>query len=103
MMTARIKIADSCPQDTALILRMDGHADGSPEVCAAISALTCMLQCYLYNDPEVRVSREIVRSGDVSIIAAGGLEFRAVCRAFLCGMLQIGQGYPEMIKISQNF
>ena len=54
-------------------------------------------------ESERGVSREIVRSGDVSIIAAGGLEFRAVCRAFLCGLLQIGQGYPELIKISQNF
>lgn len=103
MTMARIKIADSCPQDTALILRMDGHAEGSTEVCAAISALTCMLQCYLHNDPEVRVSREIVRDGDVSIIAAGGLEFRAVCRAFLFGLLQIGQAYPELLKISQKF
>ena len=103
MTMARIKIADSCPQDTALILRMDGHAEGSTEVCAAISALTCMLQCYLHNDPEVRVSREIVREGDVSIIAAGGLEFRAVCRAFLFGLLQIGQAYPELLKISQKF
>lgn len=103
MTMARIKIADSCPQDTALILRMDGHAEGSTEVCAAISALTCMLQCYLHNDPDVRVSREIVREGDVSIIAAGGLEFRAVCRAFLFGLLQIGQAYPELLKISQKF
>lgn len=103
MTLAKVKIADANPDDTALILRMDGHATGSAEICAAISSLTCMIQGYLHNDPEVRVSREVVREGDVNIIAAGGREFRAVCRAFLIGLMQIEQAYPTLIKVTDTF
>lgn len=101
MTTVRMKIADTNPDDTALILRMDGHAEGAVDACTAISTLTCMLQCYLHNDPEVRVSREMIRPGDVNIIAAGGREFRAVCRAFQMGLLQIEQAYPGYIKMNE--
>lgn len=103
MTLCKIKIADTDPDDTVLILRMDGHATGFPDVCASISSLVCMLRGYLQNDPGVRVSREVVREGDVNIIAAGGREFRAVCRAFTIGLLQIEQEYPECIKMTEDF
>lgn len=103
MTFCKLKIVDTNPDDTVLILRADGHATGFTEVCAAISSLVCMLHGYLHNDPEVRVSREVVREGDVNIIAAGGREFRAVCRALLIGLMQIEQEFPDCLKISEEF
>jgi uncharacterized protein YsxB (DUF464 family) len=78
---------------------MDGHAEGSTDACTAISTLVCTLQSYMHNDPEVRISREVVGPGDVNVIAAGGMEFHGVCRAFHMGLLMIEKAYPEYIKV----
>ena len=83
MTFCKLKIVDTNPDDTVLILRADGHATGFTEVCAAISSLVCMLRGYLHNDPEVRVSREVVREGDVNIIAAGGSPFVRLCSSMI--------------------
>lgn len=73
-----------------------GHATGSEQVCAAISALMTALAGYLVNHNPQRINTIMLESGH-NVIA-----FRGAAAAFemtKIGLMQLAQSYPKYICI----
>jgi len=73
-------------------LTCEGHATGSPEVCAAISCLAGSLEGWVENSPSADVQHLEVRPGFVQIVftpAAGPGSAPLVCQG-VYDLLQIG-------------
>lgn len=79
-----------------------GHADGSPEVCAAVSGLLYALAGYAENDREIRILGRKLESGDFSIVFMGRNRAKAVYNMTLIGLLQIEKSHPEYISVYQG-
>lgn len=81
-----------------------GHADGSPEVCAAISGILYALLGYVKNaqDESMIVYSDRISSGDVAIDFRGGENAEAVYDMTLIGLLQIEKSHPEYIKVERQ-
>ena len=73
-----------------------GHATGSPEVCAGISALVYALEGFLENYcDDFHVKHE---PGDVEIWYA--YRDDDIFHMFLIGLLEIEKGYPDHIRVT---
>ncbi len=73
-------------------LTCEGHATGSPEVCAAISCLAGSLEGWVENSPSADAQQLEVRPGFVQIVftpAAGPGSAPLVCQG-VYDLLQIG-------------
>ena len=100
----KIEITDANPRFS---LTFDGHATGSAEVCAGISALMFSLEGYLQNHEE----NLFLHSSKVDNPGHGYIAFeledpsKDICGAFelvTIGLLQIADSYPEFCQIEIN-
>lgn len=83
-----------------------GHATGSREVCAAVSAIVYALGGYLKNlelDGGVELCGFMLESGAAEI-EASGQEARAAFKMTAVGLLQIAAKYPDQVAVdARNF
>lgn len=78
-------------------VRITGHATGSPEVCAAVSAVAQTLEtALLYLDPEEYEAT--ISSGDVEI-AAAGLGVIAAYDVAALSLERIAKSHPELVRV----
>ena len=74
-----------------------GHAAGSPEVCAAVSALMTTLAGYAEN---CAVRLEVrLEPGDSEVIFSGGREAAGVYEAMCIGFMQLAASYGDFLQI----
>lgn len=85
-------------------LRAKGHATGSSEVCAAVSALVYALGGYLLalerSDGALESALRL-DSGDAEIEAAGGEAVRAAFHMAEAGLRQLARKYPELVGVDE--
>lgn len=100
----KIEITDANPR---YFLSFDGHATGSAEVCAAVSALMFSLEGYLRNHEEDL----FLHSSKVDNPGRGYISFeledpaKDIQGAFelvTIGLLQIADSYPEFCTVKIN-
>lgn len=83
------------------LLRADGHATGSPEVCAAVSGILYALAGYLVNAEAKGLAKATARrmeSGHVCLRYEG--QVREVYEMAVIGLLQLEKSYPELVKVT---
>ena len=78
------------------LITAQGHATGSPQVCAVVSALLSAVDGYLSQHPDMVIRRELA-SADVV------LEFEATAQSVfdvaMIGLIQIEMAHPEFISV----
>lgn len=79
------------------LLRLEGHATGKPEVCAAISGLVYSLAGYLSNT-ETEIYRMDLEPGDVTLHFNGGEREIGAFEMTVIGLRQLERQYPEQVK-----
>lgn len=79
-------------------VRAEGHASGSPEACAGVSALLYALAGWLANAPE-GVRRECVSlaPGAAELVFSGGPAAAAAAELVAVGLAQIAKAVPEAV------
>lgn len=92
----------------AYLLRAEGHATGSTEVCAAVSGLLYALAGYLENAAEegsVTCLRRRMESADVFLHYTGDQRAEAVFAMAVIGLKQLEKQYPELVQVevAENF
>lgn len=83
-----------------------GHAAGSPEVCAAVSAIVCALGGYLRNLEAAGTAqlRALTLEPGAAGIEARGQTARAPFELAAIGLMQIAAKYPELVAVdAQDF
>ena len=88
-------------------LRAEGHAEGSPAVCAGISGILWALAGWVENAPErggglTAACRLDSGSADCLLLAetdAARSAARAVWDMTLIGLMQISRKYPEALRV----
>lgn len=88
------------------IVQMDGHADGDPIVCSAISGITYALLGYLINATEDGLAipyKNDVAPGHVDIMYGIDDDIIPVFHMFMIGLMQIEKKYPDLIRCKINF
>jgi uncharacterized protein YsxB (DUF464 family) len=82
-------------------IECNGHATGSEQVCAAISALMYALAGFLGNQPNAytAIIGCKIESGHSEIVFIGYDEAFEVVRI---GLLQLAKSYPEYLKITEK-
>lgn len=85
------------------LIRARHHADGSPEVCAAVSGLLYALGGFLntYDGEEVVVDECRIRPADVTFRFSGGEAAEAAFRMAHIGLLQIAASHPDYVKFGE--
>lgn len=76
-------------------VRAIGHAEGSPSVCAAVSAIMFTFAGWARNaHPDSEI---VLESGNASVTVHGecGDVYDAVC----IGFIQLAKSFPEQVKI----
>lgn len=84
------------------LLSLEGHATGSPEVCAAISGLAYALAGYLVNaeqEGRAEVYTLSMEEGNVVIHGSGDSRVVGACEAVLLGLRQIAAQYPDYLQM----
>lgn len=77
-----------------------GHASGSPEACAAVSALLYALAGYLTNAEQDGKAQNVftrLESGDAELRFCGGEAAQAAFRMAVIGLLQLAQAQPDCV------
>lgn len=85
-----------------MFLCLQGHAVGSPEVCAGISAIVYALAGYLKNaEAENRANIYTIdlNSGNVELQVTGDDRTGGAFESAIIGLKQIAQKYPDYLKI----
>ncbi len=88
--------------DEKYFLRAVGHAEGSPEVCAAVSSIVYALAGYLENAKALNTAEvydQKLESGDVEIYFGGDDTARAVFEMAVIGIMQIAKAHPELVQV----
>ena len=81
----------------------DGHATGSEEACAGVSALLYALAGWLKNVPDrVRVFKSHMEPGQVTLIFYGEEAARTAFEVTMIGLAQIAAKFPKSVSISIN-
>ncbi|MBQ7624290.1 MAG: ribosomal-processing cysteine protease Prp [Clostridia bacterium] len=75
-----------------------GHATGSPECCAAVSALACTLAGYAGRDPEIKVLSKSVAPGRFGFSFSGGERARLIFGAFAFGFCALARAFPLFVS-----
>lgn len=98
-----------CEQDTppsgsegAYLICADGHASGSPEVCAAVSGLMYALSGYFLNTSRIQAFENSLSSGHARLRWQGGAEAKAVFDLCVIGFLQIAAAHPACISVKRS-
>lgn len=84
------------------LLTLDGHATGSPAVCAAISGLVYALAGYLTNaerDGRAEGYAMELEPGRVRIHASGDDRCVGACEAVILGLCQLAESEPEYLTM----
>ncbi len=85
---------------------VEGHATGSPEVCAAVSAISYTLAGWLKNSAEHTREDPVIElsSGCAHISAGGDDKTYEVFRAAAIGLLQIAATHKNylMVEIAEE-
>lgn len=81
------------------IIQAEGHATGSPEVCAAISGIIYALAGALNNSETIRSEEVSVESGKIRIEFYGGDDAEAMYLMTTIGLMQIAEAYPQYIEV----
>jgi len=81
------------------ILSAKGHATGSVEVCAAISAIVYALAGYLMNH-DIKISEQRMEEADVLLDFSGDECAAAAFEVAVIGLAQIGQQYPGLLQVN---
>ena len=76
-----------------------GHATGSVEVCAAVSALTVSLGEWLIQT-KTEVLRERVKDAEIYLCFRGGEAAKAVFDMMCLGFGKLEERYGEYIKVN---
>ena len=84
--------------DTGCHVMLIDHADGSPEVCAAISCLAYTLAGWLANN-QVKVYEKQLEPGFVSIRFAKTHDSEVAFDVFCIGLLQLENSFPDYLKV----
>jgi uncharacterized protein YsxB (DUF464 family) len=77
----------------------EGHATGSREVCAAVSALAYSLLGWLKNAGDVAIDSEVVADGYFEVEFSGGERAGAVFELIGIGFLQLEASKGEYIAV----
>lgn len=83
-------------------LEADGHAVGSPEACAGVSALIEALDGYLENagdDHVWSIHERWAEDGSACFRASGGEDLGEVWRAVCIGLTRIALAYPQAVGV----
>lgn len=80
-------------KDNTYSIVVDGHATGSTEVCAGISAL-CYALVGVVDDYDLKVLSMNIYDGHFDIVFEGEIEANCVYDMFTIGLMQIAQSYP---------
>ena len=84
------------------LLALDGHATGSPEMCAAISGIVYALAGYLANagrDGFAEFYRMELESGKVRIHCHGDDRVTAACEMAIIGLRQLEKAHPDLLQM----
>lgn len=93
---------------TEVIIRRDGrmyyvsaqgHATGSVEVCAAVSALMYTLDGYINNAP-IRIYEECMEPGNVLLRFEGGTEAEIAVDVVSVGIEMLELTFPDHVSAS---
>ena len=81
---------------TAYLVRSEGHATGSAEVCAAVSALMQALEGWLQAEKAVVIHEMRMEPGDCELCFSGDCEqaFSLIC----VGFLRLQATAPELVQ-----
>lgn len=75
-----------------------GHAEGSPEMCAAISCLVYAVAGWTHNAKTVRHTERLTE-GDVRLVFSGCEECETVFDLATVGFLQLEKLDPERVHV----
>ena len=79
-------------------LTLDGHAGGSPAVCAAVSGLMWALTRYLEGDPAAAVRTWSLTGGRAEFRFTGDRRTEGAFALVLAGLELFAAAYPEYIQ-----
>lgn len=83
-------------------IRAQGHATGSPVVCAGVSALLCALSGYLANRERGGVFYNKTEPGDAVFAFSADPEAMEAVRCVLIGLLQIQLSHPDFLHVEAD-
>lgn len=87
-----------------LVLQAQGHATGSEQVCAAVSAITLSLLGYALNIQargEGLVSQQKAEPGEFYLRASGDARLRGAFEMAKQGLLQLENSFPQYIAVER--
>ena len=85
------------------LLDVEGHATGSPEVCAAVSGIVYALAGYVANaerDGHGEIYSMRMDSGRALLHVHGDDRVCGACEMALIGLMQIAKQHPEHINVN---
>ena len=77
-----------------------GHATGSPEVCAAASCLIYTLAGWLHNSAVLVLEERLNNDASAFLCFRGGDSAETAFDMVCVGFLQLAQEYPEYISVN---
>lgn len=83
-------------------IKAEGHATGSPAVCAGVSAIIYALAGYLGNSESIRCEEVNLSDGNAELEFYGGDDAEAVYLMSVIGLMQIEEQYPEYIEVLEK-
>lgn len=86
-------------------LTAEGHATGSEQVCAAVSAITLTLLGYVLNleqEGQAEVRGKKAESGLFQLNAKGGERCRAAFEMAVQGLLQLENTFPSYVSVKKR-
>ena len=84
------------------VVRCIEHADGWPEVCAAISTLMYSAAGWLQNREGAEISACELEPGDALLDYSAGEAGTAVYELLLIGFLQLEARYPQALRVMEG-
>ena len=77
----------------------DGHATGSPALCAAVSCLAYTLKGWLANAEDVIVTENSMEDGSICFAWGGGAGSETVMDFLMVGFIELMETEPERITV----
>lgn len=77
----------------------DGHATGSPQLCAAVSCLLYTLAGWLNTTKREQTTEMKLEDGNARLAWSGGAGSETVMELMLIGFLQLQKTEPERISV----
>ena len=81
----------------------EGHASGSPEACAGVSAILCALAGWLENAPAgVGVEKITTEPGRAALRFSGGAAAETAAELAEIGLRRIALAAPEAVRVEES-